>query len=348
MVRKMSAPLSEVARRRVAWIDDVKGIGIILVVIGHTVEAFTGAAYQPIYLFHMPLFFFMAGVVFRPEPLGAYAGKRARTLLIPYVAFLALLLLAKVALGLGHGTPLLDVLAEQGRDAVAYLYGGRALMGDYGIAWFITCLFAALVAYDALRLWLGDPWTLRFAAVMGCCFAGAYWVGRVASPWDVTVVPMAMVFVWLGELWSSLMAAGPLPAEGRLRLDGTAALATAALLAAAGLLWARPFDMKYGDYGTPVLSVLAALGCIHLLSVACRALSAWPAFNAVLEPLGRASIVIYFLHRFVILHVHDRLAPGWTFAVALVLPFVAYLLLRAPGAPAALRQAFLGERRARS
>lgn len=346
-MRKISAYPVKVVQARVPWIDDVKGIGIILVVAGHTIEAYTGTAYRPIYLFHMPLFFFMAGVVFRPEPFAAYAGKRVRTLLVPYAAFLALLLLAKVGLALAHGEPLQAVLEGQVRDVVDYLYGGRALMGDYGIAWFVTCLFAALLVYDALRIRFGNPWTMRFAGVMACCFAGAYWIGRVGSPWDLTVVPMALVFVWLGELWSSVMAVGLLPAEGRLRLDGPVAIAAAAVVAAAGLLWARPFDMKYGDYGTPVLSVLAALGCIHLLALACRALSVSPAFNAVLEPLGRASLVVYFLHRFVILHVHDRIAPVWAFAVALALPFLAYLLLRSPGAPTALRRAFLGERPAK-
>lgn len=50
-------------------LDVARGVGIILVVIGHTMSpVMTGntvmeAAYQILYVFHMPLFFLLAGLV---------------------------------------------------------------------------------------------------------------------------------------------------------------------------------------------------------------------------------------------------------------------------------------------
>lgn len=40
------------------WIDNVKGIGILLVIAGHILS---GAISDIIFIFHMPLFFFLGG-----------------------------------------------------------------------------------------------------------------------------------------------------------------------------------------------------------------------------------------------------------------------------------------------
>jgi fucose 4-O-acetylase-like acetyltransferase len=46
---------------RVGWIDFCKGIGIFLVVLGHILRDVIAVDY--IYSFHMPLFFFLSGLV---------------------------------------------------------------------------------------------------------------------------------------------------------------------------------------------------------------------------------------------------------------------------------------------
>ncbi|MBO3115225.1 acyltransferase [Winogradskyella sp. DF17] len=60
--------------RKIEWIDRAKGLGIILVVLGHVIrglnnaELFNGAIFintdYIIYTFHMPLFFFLSGIFF--------------------------------------------------------------------------------------------------------------------------------------------------------------------------------------------------------------------------------------------------------------------------------------------
>ena len=47
---------------RITWIDTAKGFGLLCVIIGHLGVLF-GAMW--VYLFHMPLFFFLLGRVFR-------------------------------------------------------------------------------------------------------------------------------------------------------------------------------------------------------------------------------------------------------------------------------------------
>jgi acyltransferase len=76
---------------RSSWIDTLKGIGIILVVIGHLSANKYDNLVRYIYSFHMPLFFFISGYLFnlnkyREVPL-KFLQKKVKTLLLPYLTF---------------------------------------------------------------------------------------------------------------------------------------------------------------------------------------------------------------------------------------------------------------------
>lgn len=77
---------------RLAWIDALKGFGIILVVFAHYNLPATLDTY--IFSFHMPLFFFISGFLFN---FVKYTGSatnfvkgRFRSLIVPYFAFAVL------------------------------------------------------------------------------------------------------------------------------------------------------------------------------------------------------------------------------------------------------------------
>ncbi len=75
-----------VASKRDQEIDIAKAIGIILVVIGHTKFKYG----QIIYQFHLPLFFFLSGLVFNPQKLknpAQFIYRRMKGLYLPFVVF---------------------------------------------------------------------------------------------------------------------------------------------------------------------------------------------------------------------------------------------------------------------
>ena len=86
-------------KQRITYIDQLKGIAIILVVIGHFIQYNTIAAkdsglFSFIYSFHMPLFMFISGyVAFKTtkvtifESYGNFLLKKARSLLVPFFAW---------------------------------------------------------------------------------------------------------------------------------------------------------------------------------------------------------------------------------------------------------------------
>ncbi len=75
-----------VERSRIGYIDIYRAIGIMLMVIGHTAISLTTMTY--IMSFHMPMFFFISGFLFRGNrPWKPYIIKKFRTLVVPYLSF---------------------------------------------------------------------------------------------------------------------------------------------------------------------------------------------------------------------------------------------------------------------
>lgn len=104
---------------RVRWIDGAKGVGIILVVIGHTIRGLESADIlsfsghfgridAAIYAFHMPLMFMLSGLfVHTALPLGwfDYTIKHAQRLIWPLILWTYIFFLVKVLAGGAANTP---------------------------------------------------------------------------------------------------------------------------------------------------------------------------------------------------------------------------------------------------
>lgn len=128
------------ASKRIPYIDMAKGIGILLVVFGHSSFP-TAAMNQWISSFHMPLFFLLSGILLahtnaHEQPMAALIQKKARTILVPYFSFSVLSIIF---------TALLDTASFS-----AYL--PNALMQTvvfYGISvlWFLPALFFGEVIF---------------------------------------------------------------------------------------------------------------------------------------------------------------------------------------------------------
>ena len=68
-------------KMRNATFDMLKGIGILLVIIGHTFMKEIGPYIQA---FHMPLFFMVAGYFFKYKPVKDQVIRDFRRLIVPY------------------------------------------------------------------------------------------------------------------------------------------------------------------------------------------------------------------------------------------------------------------------
>jgi polysaccharide biosynthesis protein PslL len=297
------------------WIDIAKGIGILCVVAGH---ALTGSFRDAIFVFHMPLFFFLSGLLFYPrsDRLG-FLGRKTVQLLVPYFAFLALLFIPRFY----HGALALSAHPDILIDTVStMLWGGNNLKGTAGVFWFVTCLFLTQQIVNAiLSAKLRRFAILCFAALMTIGFINSIWLPHWQWPWAANVVCMAAPIVYLGYLLRDHAPDWKIASVAIL--FGIAAL-TATLFGAP-----LDMDMKHADYGIPFFSLAAAL-CI---GVAIIQVSRWAErFIAIRKSfglLGQMSMTVMYLHLPVLvlmqdyLHIENEMALI-LFAVAL--PMIAH------------------------
>src|SRR6266542_249866 len=91
---ELSKPISKAAAlaKRVEYVDIAKGIGIVLVVMGNNDFVLISVfAHKLIYSFHMPMFFFMSGMFFKPNvPFWSFLRNRFNRVLKPFLAILLL------------------------------------------------------------------------------------------------------------------------------------------------------------------------------------------------------------------------------------------------------------------
>lgn len=297
------------ARGRLAWLDAAKGIGILLVIIGHIWTG--GVVRDDIYAFHMPLFFLLAGYTARPKQPRAFLLTQWRTLAVPYIAFLVTLVLADQAIE--HLRGLYPIFRNWHQALWAMLVGGSELRGPFTIFWFVPCLMIARIVQNALLLLWPSPRNWRWVAAMALSLAIGLWLGTVTnfSPLGLLTVPVALPLLWLGSLWR------PLDHHGKML--AAAVVASATCLA---LLHLMPLNMKIGDYGDPIVSLpLAILLCMGVVGVAkmlpCSFLGA----------LGRRSLVIMFLHVPVIHFCTPYFSKPGLLAAALAISLVVHFIL---------------------
>lgn len=147
----------ELQEERINWADIAKGIGIVLVLLGHAPRDIMRMQYPLIdflyyfiYSFHMPLFFFLSGMIFgntqikKPsKSFFAFLKKKVRALLIPWLSFSILIYLV---IGTLNFTPSIKKMLQgtfmEGMDIHSYVklcIGGE---NPYCIhLWYIYTLF---------------------------------------------------------------------------------------------------------------------------------------------------------------------------------------------------------------
>ena len=255
-------------------IDISKGIGIILVVWAH--QFGICPIHDWIYLFHMPLFFFLGGCFIKNESYPVFLYKKTRTLLVPFIFFYLSSLILKI---------ILYRLREGNFDFMTHGYFFSTSSINFPL-WFIVCLFIAINIYYFIR-------KFRYEAVkavlvtVSFCIACLLYYKNVKLPVFLTQALLAIGFIYLGEKFYK------------------------ARLSNIRLFWITlitlPFFVFAGIKGIKVdmgglvidknfmLFLLPAFSGIGLTLLISRLICKYKGAN-VLQSLGRFSLYIFALH----------------------------------------------------
>lgn len=276
---------------RLAWIDVLKGIGILAVVAGHI---YGGVLGDMIFLFHMPLFFAIGGMLYRSPPSDrAFLKQKAVHLLIPYVSFLVLLSAKDIVAAFLNilNSPSLTTVSELFQIVGIAVYGGRLLQGWTGVFWFVTCFFLTQQLFNILyKRFSRKGWVIGMAIAFAISSLNAQFFSQVSFPWNVNVVFAALPFFGLGFYLKQIQL--------HKMVYGMAVGMTAIALWLTSNGYEISYNMKGSGYGvpliTPIFSVALIISLIGLSKLIVQYLGM---LQRGLAYLGAASMIIMYLHQ---------------------------------------------------
>lgn len=190
---------------RLGWIDALKGIGIIFVLLGHAFWNVSGVGRVWIYTFHLGLFFFCTGYTFdvnRYKTLGVLLSKRVKSLLIPYAIFSFFCFTFTSVIDL-----FLDIVREENIDVICVFkrFFGVIVQIRHsdleGYCWFLTLMFIIDIFYYVLYSVTKNKPYLRWLLVIVAYLGGGMYMnlGGVPLPWHIDAALLCLIFVNIGR-----------------------------------------------------------------------------------------------------------------------------------------------------
>ncbi len=264
---------------------------MICVVLGHL------GIYQInrfVFTFHLPVFYLITGYYINDR--GTYrefAGKKFRTLIVPYLFACAVIVLLSFVLETLRGGP---GAAEALEWAKASLYAaGDSYQKPFpirgiGAIWFLWSTFWGALL---LRLLQGKPALCQIAAVLLILFASEMSRKLFWFPLSIQTAGTALLFMYFGYLFRKAKPQlEKIPQWGEI-----AALAAACLIWAEFVLHFRSFWLVHADLGRGARDVAASLCACAVLTALFRWLEERKAPGIrPLAFLGQYSIMMLCAH----------------------------------------------------
>ncbi len=255
---------------RLSWLDVLKGIGITLVVIGHIYSNQT--VFNWLYSFHMPLFFFAAGLVYKEKTILTDIQRRIQSIVIPYFSFGCLLLIYWQLIERRFRSS--DISFE---DSLFGLFSGNYDKLDFNVhLWFLPCFFVTVVLFNILV----NIWGRRIAYIV-CIFMSLIYV----------VLPMPELFWGFNRVFKYIgfYAIGTFLAKKEMEKVIDKRLGTGII---AGILIVVNSLLSYLNLTKGIMWYITALiGVVGVILIS-RLINE----NKILQYLGQISLIILCIH----------------------------------------------------
>ena len=314
---------------RERWIDNTKGILIILVVLGHILPPpyavlTTPASY--IFLFHMPAFFMISGYLANPgkRTLTQNIWGKAKRVLGPYFFYLFLI----------AGPQLLRTGLKTAKwyffkkPLGWFLKGGQDLNAFYcGALWFLTCSFFIYVFFYVIEL-LPKVW-MR-AIVYICMWILSHYQSIHMTPekqatfwlWDVAII--GVVYLAVGKYFKKYLF------DKKVLAGSVICVVTFVVLHSLKLV---PAWEEYGielwshTYKNPVLDMILPVGIFVILANIVKLIPEGKV-SAFLSELGKFSLAIMAMHQMVMHIIIDIIGYYNVAVVTVIATLVPYFIVK--------------------
>ncbi|AME08897.1 MULTISPECIES: acyltransferase family protein [Gemella] len=280
-------------KTRIKYIDMLKALAIILVILGHM-------SYTPskvkllLYIFHMPLFFFLSGLVFSVEKYNTFWSffkRKAKTIVILF--FLLNISVFAVKSILLQPNLILKI-------DIVYFIKSLVLadrMHIYYQLWFLNALFVSeIISYLIVKYckvwyqWLMVVVGLFLSIYVGkIAYANEYWL-----IWSIDLAPYAVLFILLGYYVKNNMRIFNNVLKKRYFL-------IAVLISIALGVVNKRVDLYYQETNNIILYFVAAVFGIWACLIFFKNI---PEINFI-EKIGQNTLIYYAYHSPIVLYILD-------------------------------------------
>jgi len=282
------------------WINFSKGFLILLVVVGHVAgagrclamdssESVCGFVYRCIYAFHMPAFFIIAGLCWRPYDAKPYFCTKIKRLLMPYFIFG---ICSSAIYAVVYGYPFWY------HPFISLIHAGKWPNGEgfrcNSVLWFLPCMFLILSVYWIIDKMLKSK--LGMLILMVGCFilnVQILYFRVIYLPWGLDLVPLYMIFFLCGRILHNILPICQCKNMG---------IALLLILMIPLIFYARETLMS--GFSFRGLNTLLAISYTFLLFYAMQMLPS--CFFSWLEALGKSSLGIMLTHKFFVVFLQEK------------------------------------------
>lgn len=254
--------------KRITYIDIAKGIGILCVVLGHV--NLWDKLDMLIHGFHMPLFFFLSGYLFKATDGKSFIIKKARTLLWPYLLFY-----------------LLNIVLSP------YVKG----MPIGGGTWFLLALFYAEIIYYVVK---------HLAKKEACIDITCFCITMVGFALSLYIPNRTLLFVESGLVAIAFMRLGDIYRNKAMQANMSVVKSGIMLILYIVLsVMNGNVNMKEGHYSNWIIFILDALIGIYVVFYISQQIDiskskAISLVSVYLTRIGKNSIVYFLFNQTII------------------------------------------------
>ena len=287
--------------KRIGYFDIARGIGILLVVLGH--NDFGGISPfldQLIYSFHVPLFFFLSGYFINTSiPFLEFSRKRFHSVLKPYLFTIFLIYFASVSFEkMGFQTAITRIVKS--------LYGSTIYI-DWGQLWFLPHLFVvSLYAFLYLTVVnrIGNRWMrwglLAVTLVISFVFLRAFYpfsVSVLNREYELYGLPFNLDVVLLSGFFFILGSEARQITPQKIYDNFFLLIAAGAGLVILNLLFPFRVDIALRVYDSILVNTAEAkLGNLLVLALSRQIYVRAPRLAALLKYIGNISLILLLFH----------------------------------------------------
>lgn len=294
--------------KRIQYIDILRAIAIILVIIGHIpYPDFNAELHKWIYSFHIPLFFFVSGISlsftnYQKLNLKTILKKRFIHICSPYFIWTIVLALPNISL----------------MTIPKILYGTHQSIGSVSNSslWFLPVLFLATVLLDFILYFFYKRKLIKYLPItLATLLFIVIFIPSQANiqsilmghnlPFGLDIVPMASLFMLAGYLFSNHQK------NRKNKLSITIALPLIILLFIATTYFSLHNDVnyvlmaenRYGNYlfffATTILGITASV----LAAITIANYTKW--LSKLMQIIGSNTMVLFILHKYPLTLIND-------------------------------------------